>query len=166
MFEGKLREAMTAIKEALETDATMIENKCNIVYRLAHPSKQIGCNAGTFTVVLEPSGFSQLSGAGALDLQYFFWIFIKCKPSIFGTNDEERLSKIMEYLSETIHGKKWGSMNTFLSRGMINYRTITLKTNSRDIDFELAKDEIGACLMFWGSLKSQQELQNTDVEVE
>lgn len=159
MYVGVQREAMKAIVEDLRNNPTMIENKARTLYRLDHPSKQISTAGDTFQVYVEPSGWSQLAGAGELDLQYFFWVFIRCKPSAFGTNDEERLSMLMEYLSEHLHGVKWGQLNTFLSRAMINYRTVTIKTNNRDIYFELAKDEIGATLMFWQSKKSQQELQ-------
>jgi len=163
MFEGLMRESMRRIVEALNTDATMIENKARVYYRLDHPSKQISQPNATFQLFVEPSGWSQLAGAGALDLQYFFWIFVKCKPSGFGVNEEERLSKILEYVSTLLHGKKWGELNTYLSRAMINYRTVVIKTNNRDIHFELGKDEIGATLMFWQSRKNAEELEAEEV---
>lgn len=166
MFEGVQKESMAQIVEGLRNDPKMVENKAKVLYRLDHPSKQISTAGDTFQIFVEPAGWSQLVGVGGLDLEYFFWIFIKCKPSAFNVNDGERLSSLMEFLSEHLHGKKWGKLNTYLSRAMINYRTVTVKTNNRDVYFELAKDEIGATLMFWQSLKTQEELAEQEKEVE
>lgn len=156
MYEGVQKRSMSEIVENLRNDPKIIENKAKVIYRLSHPSKQISTAGDTFHLFIEPAGWSQLAGSGPLDLEYFFWIFIKCKPSAFGTNEEDRLSSLMEYVAEFLHGKKWGELHTFHSRAMINYRTVTIKTNNRDVYFELAKDEIGATMMFWQSLKKPE----------
>lgn len=148
---GKLRESMSEVLRVLESDAELMSQKAEVAYRLNHPTKQIPNHGETFHVSLEPAGFSQIAGAGELKPQYFFWVLIKCKPSMLPEDGEERLSYLAEYIAELLHGKQFGGLWTYHSKTLINYRTAKITMNSREINFDLAADEIGTTLIFWQS---------------
>ncbi len=160
IHSGILRTSMKALVEMLRNDATMIENDVEIMYKLDHPSKQIDSGIHKFRLTIEPAGFSQTTGAGTLDLQYFTWLMVKCKPHGQGEDEEDNLSYICEYLSDLLHKKMIGGMSTYLSRVLINYKSCDVTANHRSIQLKLEKDEIGAVIWIWQSPKTIQQIES------
>lgn len=155
--EGDLRESMTALIEALRLDPILIENQCAIVYSLDHPTKRIVVAAEKFTLNIQPTGFSQVTGRGDLTLQYFFWISIKCKPSTLGIDEQDRLTFLAEHICNFVHAHKWGNLWTYLGKSIINLQSFELTTNSRNVRLDLARDEIGVMMMFWQTRKKEAD---------
>ena len=160
---GFLRTSMKAIIELLQNDATIIENDVAITYKLDHPSKQIEDNTHRFSMRIEPAGFSQTAGAGLLDLQYFTWIVLKCKPHALGRDDEDCLSYLCEYITDLLHKKMWGGMSTYVSRALINYKSCTIESNHRSVNVKLNDDEIGAVIWVWQSPKTIQQIDEEGI---
>jgi len=160
--KGILRQSMKAIVEGLRADPVMIENNVDVTYTLEHPAKQITGNTHRFRLRIEPAGFSQTTGAGVLDLQYFTWITIAFKPATQGKDAEDELSAMMEYLTDILHKKMWGGMSTYISKCFINYRSCKIQSNHREVNLELAKDEIGGIMCLWQSPKNVQDVRDDE----
>ena len=160
---GLLREAMKSIVEMLRTDPQMVENDVEVVYRLDHPSKQVESGIHKFRLTIEPAGFSQTAGQGRLDLQYFTWMLLKCKPHSLGENDEDYLTYICEYLTDLLHKKMWGGMSTYVSRVLLNFKSCEIQANHRSVTVKLADDEIGAVIWVWQSPKTLQQIEEEGI---
>ena len=160
---GIWRSAMKALVEMLRNDSTIIENDVRVVYRLDHPSKQIRDNTHKFTMEIEPAGVSQTTGAGALDLQYYTWIKIRCRPFTLGEDEEDRLTFICEYLHDLLHKKMIGGMSTYAARALIMFKSCDVGVNHRTVEIKLADDEIGALVWIWQSPKTIQQIDAENV---
>lgn len=160
---GLLRESMKAIVDTLRTDSTMIENDVVVNYKLDHPSKRIEESVHKFSAMVEPAGFSQTTGQGKLDLQYFTWIHIKYKPHRRGEDEEDNLTYICEYLTDLLHKKMWGGMSTYVSRVLLNDKSCEITANHRSTTVKLAEDELGAVIWVWHSPKSIQQVEEEGV---
>ena len=160
---GLLRSSMKSLVEMLRTDAVMIENDVVVNYRLDHPSKRIEDNTHRFTMTIEPAGFSQTAGQGKLDLQYFSWIILKCKPYRLGKDEEDCLSYLTEYLTDLLHKKMWGGMSTYVSRVLLNYKSCEIAANHRTVSIKLEPDEIGAVVWVWQSPKTLQQIEEEGI---
>ncbi len=161
---GILRSSMAALVEALRNDPVMIENDVEVVYRLDHPSKQIESGLHRLSMRVEPAGISQTRGAGTLDLQYYSWLVLKCKPSQLGHDEEDSLSYLSEYVADMLHRKIWGGMSTFVSRILFNYKSCTLQSNHRTVNVKLEEDEIAAVIWVWQSPKSIEQIDEDGTE--
>ena len=155
---GLLRRSTKTLIDVLRNDPTVIENDVAITYKLDHPSKQIEDNTHRFSLRIEPAGFSQTSGAGVLDVQYFTWLVLKCKPHALGHDDEDCLSYLCEYIMDMMHRKMWGGMSTYCSRVLLNYKSCTIESNHRSVNVKLEEDEIGAVIWVWQSPKTIQQI--------
>jgi len=161
---GLLRTAMKEIVEALRNDPTMIENDVETFYKLDHPSKRIESGLHRITLMVEPAGFSQITGAGVLDLQYFTWIHLKCKPSRMGADEEDSLTYVCEYLTDLLHKKMWGGMSTYVSRVLLNFKACEVTANHRSTTVSLDEDEVGALIWLWHSPKTIQQIEEEGTE--
>jgi len=159
---GLLRLSMNEIVKALRNDAKVIELGVNVAYSLEHPSKSIVGNVPKYRLRIEPAGFSQTSGAGVLDLQYFTWLTIKYKPATHSRDEEDNLSYLCEYLTDMLHKKMWGGMSTYVSKALINYKSFEITTNQRKVVLDLANDEIGAVIFIWQSPKTIQQVGDSE----
>ena len=160
---GLLRTSMKEITDMLRTDAQMIENDVEITYRLDHPSKQIEDRVHRFRLAIEPAGFSQTAGQGRLDLQYYTWLLLKCKPHNLGVDEEDSLTFICEYLTDLLHKKMWGGMSTYISRVLLNFKSCEIQANHRSVSVKLAEDEIGAVIWMWQSPKTLQQIEEEGI---
>ena len=160
---GILRSSMTALVEMLRTDPVMIENDVDVYYKLDHPSKRIENGTKRFTMIVEPAGFSQTTGAGVLDLQYFTWIILKCKPYRLGEDEEDCLTYLCEYLTDLLHKKMLGGMSTYVSRMLLLEKSCDIAANHRTVSVKLADDEIGALIWVWQSPKSIHQIEEEGV---
>ena len=156
---GLLRASMKAIVETLRTDATMIENDVEIFYKLDHPSKRIEGGIHRITLMVEPAGFSQITGQGVLDLQYFTWIHLKCNPNRMGVDEEDSLTYVCEYLTDMLHRKVWGGMSTYVSRVLLNDKSCDVTANHRSTTVKLEEGELGALIWLWHSPKTIEQIE-------
>lgn len=149
-WQKMLRETMAEIRDYLSDDPVIAENKAIVTYTLDHPSKRIVNAVTRFRIQIQPSGWSQTVGAGGLDLQWFFWITIKYKPATSNRDVEEQLTYLASYITERIHRAWWAAgLRTYFAKALVNYNTVKLTTNSREITLPLADDEIATTLSFW-----------------
>lgn len=160
---GLLRTSMTQIVDMLRNDPVIIENDVAVNYKLDHPSKRIEDATHRFTMMIEPAGFSQTAGQGVLDLQYFVWIHLKCKPHRLGENEEDCLTYLCEYLTDLLHKKMWGGMSTYVSRTLLCVESCTITANHRSTVVKLAEDEIGAVVWVWQSPKTIQQIEEEGI---
>ena len=161
---GILRSSMAALVAMLRTDAVLIENDVEVFYKLDHPSKRIEGGTKRFTMMIEPAGFSQTTGAGVLDLQYFTWIILKCKPNRLGHDEEDCLTYLCEYITDLLHKKMWGGMSTYVSRMLLLSKSCEIAANHRTVSVKLGDDEIGALIWVWQSPKTIQQIESEGVE--
>jgi len=160
---GLIRTSMKQIVEMLRTDAQIIENDVEVVYRLDHPTKQIANSLHKFRMTIEPAGFSQTAGQGNLDLQYFTWIILKYKPSNLGEDEEDNLTYLCEYITDLLHKKMWGGMSTYISRVLVNFKSCEITANHRSVEIKLANDEVGAVIWMWQSPKTLQQIEEEGI---
>ena len=137
---GLLRTAMKAIVETLRNDPIIIENDVDVFYKLDHPSKRIESGIHRITLMVEPAGFSQTTGAGVLDLQYFTWMHLKCKPHRLGQDEEDSLTFVCEYITDLLHKKMWGGMSTYVSRTLLNFKSCEVTANHRSTTVKREED--------------------------
>ncbi len=161
---GLCRASMKAIVEAIKNDEFIIENQVDVIYRLDHPSRRIQGNLAKYRLEIQPSGWSQIASGGALDVQYFFWIVIKTKPAMLSENEDEVFTEIGERLTDLLHRHVFGELATFVSKTSINYESITLIQNSKEIVVKLAADEVGMVMQLWQSPKSLKQVEDDKME--
>ena len=160
---GILRQSMKALVETLRNDPVVIENNVEVYYRLDHPSKQIESGVPRITMTIEPAGFSQTAGQGVLDLQYFTWIHLKCRPHRLGEDEEDSLTYLCEYLTDLLHKKMWGGMSTYIARTLLLFKSCEITANHRTTAVKLAEDEIGAVVWVWQSPKTLQQIEEEGI---
>lgn len=160
---GLLRTSMSALVEMLRNDPIIIENNVAVNYKLDHPSKRIETGVARITMMIEPAGFSQTGGQGLLDLQYYTWIHLKCRPHRLSESEDDSLTFLCEYLTDLLHKKMWGGMSTYVSRVLLNFKSCEITANHRSTTVKLAEDEIGAVVWVWQSPKTIQQIEQEGV---